>query len=89
MPALLTGSQGKEDVRHAKDLRDLLLFLCLETMCCHLQNPSDSSTTACIRLNQPVERVTHMLSPWARSVFGVPLGVQGYLYLGKSPLAII
>lgn len=89
MPARLTGSQGKEDARHAKDLGDLLLFLCLETTCCCLQNPLDSSTPACIRLNQPVERVTHMLSPGVRSVFGAPLGVQGYLYLGKSPLAII
>lgn len=52
-------------------------------------NPLDSSTPACIRLNQPAEQVTHMLSPWARSVFGAPMGVQGYLYLGKSPLAII
>lgn len=26
MPALLTGSQGKEDTRHAKDLRDLLVI---------------------------------------------------------------
>lgn len=42
------------------------------------------------RLNQPVEQVTHMLlSSWARSVFGAPLGVQGCLYLGKPPLAII
>lgn len=26
MPALLTGSQGKEDARHAKDLGDLLVI---------------------------------------------------------------
>lgn len=87
MPALLTGSQGKEDARHAKDLGDLLLFLRLETTCCRLQNPVDSSTPACIRLNQPVEQVTHMLSSWARSVL-VPRWVCRGVFIWGNPLLL-
>lgn len=60
MPILLTNSQGKEDTRHAEDLKELLLPR-FQTTCLHLQKPLDP----CISINTSVELLTHTLPcPW-------------------------
>lgn len=91
MPALLTGSQGKEDARHAKDLGDLLVIPVLGNYVLPFAEPRGLQHTRLHPL-KPAGGAGDphaLLSSWARSVFGAPLGVQGYLYLGKPPLAII